>query len=120
MYYLYLLQAVGEQPGPNADGSPATTTFTGHGKRAASMLLNPSLARFAMTHDGKSNFSVVLYDKNGGCIDLLANEIGAYNGSASSRIDLAGVHWITSRSMATGQSSRARLCSIVRSDMITL
>jgi hypothetical protein len=32
--------------------------------------------------------------KNGGYVDLLANQIGTYNGSAASTIELAGVHWI--------------------------
>jgi hypothetical protein len=83
-----------EQPGPNASGPPAPVTFNGQGKRAASVQLNPGLARFTLTHDGDGYFGVTLYDKNGDYVDLLANEIGPHSGSSASSIDLAGVHWI--------------------------
>lgn len=38
-------------------------------------------AIFKMSHDGESNFIVELYDESGDWVDLIANEIGPYNGS---------------------------------------
>lgn len=40
-----------------------------------------------LTHDGNSNFAVKSIDKNGNNVDLLVNEIGAYNGTVTTYFD---------------------------------
>ena len=70
-----------EQPRPTT-APTAPQTFTGRGCSVSPpFMLEMGIARFEMTHDGRSNFAVWLYDKDGYQIDLLVNEIGAYSGS---------------------------------------
>lgn len=63
------------------DGTEATSTFR----------LEKGLSKFTMTHDGSSNFIVWLIDANTGQkLDLLANEIGSFDGSKAFGITSAG------------------------------
>ena len=67
---------------------PEPVIFRGIGDSATKVFtLTSGLATFEMHHSGSSNFAVWLYDTNGKAVDLLANEIGAYSGTA-----LEGVH----------------------------
>lgn len=43
--------------------------------------LEKGMVNFKLTHQGKSNFAAVLYNKDGDYIDLLVNHIGDFNGS---------------------------------------
>lgn len=70
-----------EQPRPTTAPIPPQT-FTGRGHSVPSpFMLEKGIAIFEMTHDGRSNFAIWLYDKNGYRVDLLVNEIGTYSGS---------------------------------------
>jgi hypothetical protein len=48
--------------------------------------LNPGLAAFNMTHNGKNNFVIWLLDSKGNKIDLLVNETGIFDGSKATDI----------------------------------
>lgn len=63
--------------------------YSGNGSAVpATFLLQAGRADFALTHSGRSNFAVWLYDVNRKRrIDLLANEIGPWRGSTSVRVD---------------------------------
>jgi len=52
--------------------------------------LNRGQVIFRMTHNGSRNFSIWLLDSRGGKIELLVNEIGAFNGSRPVQIEVAG------------------------------
>jgi len=70
-----------EQPRPTT-APTAPQAFTGTGCSVSPpFMLETGIARFEMTHDGRSNFAIWVYDKDGYRIDLLVNEIGAYSGS---------------------------------------
>ena len=56
------------------------TTLSGTGK---DVLFVNDTAVYTVTHDGTSNFAVIIYTKSGR--DLLVNEIGAYSGSVPVR-----------------------------------
>jgi hypothetical protein len=43
-----------------------------------------------MTHDGESNFAVTLLNDRGEMVDLLANEIGSFDGSQATGIQRDG------------------------------
>lgn len=74
-------------------GRDVPATFSGTGADASPFLeLETGLWRFTMTHDGSSNFAVWLFDADGNRIDLLANEIGRYQGSQMVPIDSPGVY----------------------------
>lgn len=65
----------------SGDGPEATSTFR----------LEKGLSKFTMTHDGSSNFIVWLIDANTGQkLDLLANEIGSFDGSKAFGITSPG------------------------------
>lgn len=53
-------------------------------------VLTDGLSTFNMRHTGLSNFIVELMDSSGNMIDLLANEIGPFEGSKAVRIDNVG------------------------------
>lgn len=81
-----------ERPEPTA-GQPVPASLTGTGKSVSPFLaLGAGLTRVAMTHDGSSNFAVVLYRADGEYIDLLANEIGPYDGAQVAPIDEPGLY----------------------------
>jgi hypothetical protein len=81
-----------EQPRPTT-GPPLPLTLTGTGHKATNVFyLNSSLVRFGMKHDGQSNYIIWLMDKNGGHVELLANEIGAFSGSKGVGITKPGLY----------------------------
>jgi hypothetical protein len=57
-------------------------TFSGRGDSVPSpFTLEQGTVKFEMTHNGNSNFAIWLYDNEGSRVDLLVNEIGAFEGS---------------------------------------
>jgi len=81
-----------EQPRPTTSESKPET-FTGTGQQASPFIkLDKGLTTFKLNHTGKSNFAVVLMDKNGNSEGLLVNEIGAFNGSKAVGIDKSGIY----------------------------
>lgn len=54
--------------------------------------MSKGLNVFKMSHIGKSNFSVKLLDDNGTHVDLLANDIGKYEGSKAIKIKKTGIY----------------------------
>lgn len=83
-----------EQPKPTT-GAAVPIDLTGTGDTAVQPLqLSSGLRRFTMTHDGSSNFAVWLIDSAGNKKDLLANEIGAWEGEKAVGITKTGVHYL--------------------------
>ena len=61
--------------------APAPIVLSGSGPEATSLFrLEDGIAIFHMTHSGSSNFAVWLLTESGQSVDLLANEIGPYDG----------------------------------------
>lgn len=82
------------QPKPTS-GMRIPTDLSGIGDNASEPLqLGAGLRRFAMAHDGSSNFAVWLIDSKGNRVDLLANEIGSWDGEKAVGISRAGVHYL--------------------------
>ena len=81
-----------EQPRPsNAPSVPKT--LNGTGQEASEMFyLDKGLVTFEMTHDGDGYFGVWLLDDEGDKIDLLANEIGEFDGSKAVGISESGIY----------------------------
>ncbi len=80
-----------EQPRPS--DAPATTNFTGNTQQATSLFsLSKGLKTFEMSHNGNSNFAPLLMDEKGQYIELLANEIGQFNGSKAIGIPKTGIY----------------------------
>jgi|GEM_PF-2606726 len=72
-----------------------SASFSGSGSTAIGpFTLNQGLAVFDMTHTGSSNFIVWLLDSNGEYVDLMANEIGDYDGSQATGIDARGSYYL--------------------------
>jgi hypothetical protein len=70
-------------PTPTTVPEPEPQEFKGVGARVSPQFdLQPGLATFEMTHDGSSNFAVTLLSADGDTVDLLANDIGPFNGTA--------------------------------------
>jgi len=60
----------------------ANVTYSGTGDKVSEkFLLQAGVTIFHMTHSGSSNFIVTLYNDTGNYEELLANEIGAYDGA---------------------------------------
>ena len=69
-------------PSPQPSGESEMVTFDGTGDDVSSAFaLEQGIAIFTISHDGESNISIELLDESGNPVDLLVNEIGAYNGS---------------------------------------
>jgi hypothetical protein len=65
-------------------GAGLPQTFTGQGDAVSPpFLLTPGLANFSLSHSGRANFAVILYYAAGEMVDVLVNEIGAYQGSTA-------------------------------------
>ena len=81
-----------EQPRPsNAPSVPKT--LNGTGQEASEMFyLDKGLVTFEMTHGGDGYFGVWLLDAEGDKIDLLANEIGEFDGSKAVGISESGIY----------------------------
>lgn len=61
---------------------PVSIELSGIGQQASQKFtLENGLSIFNMTHDGTSNFSIVLMNSDGQRIELLVNEIGEFNGA---------------------------------------
>jgi PKD repeat protein len=96
--YLLEVQADGaweiriEQPRPDR-GAPMPVNLSGVGDTAYKFLsYEEGLARFDMTFSGEWNFIVWLYSKDGTKVELLANEVGEYQGSTTARIPSDGIY----------------------------
>lgn len=61
--------------------------FDGNGQKAIAITLQPGLVVAKMTHNGTSNFAVTVLNEAGQLDQLLANVIGAYNGSQAFHAD---------------------------------
>jgi len=76
---------------PTATPTPEPIALSGTGQEATSKFsLEKGLSIFRMTHDGDSNFGVWLLDGEGEKVDLLVNEIGAFDGSKAVGIKKQG------------------------------
>ena len=76
-----------------ASGDPVPTEFEGEGAAVSPFLeFDEGLVRFRLTHDGSSNFAVVLYGADGEYIDLLVNEVGRFRGSQAVSIEEPGLY----------------------------
>jgi hypothetical protein len=81
-----------EQPRPQAaDKSPQTFTGTGQGV-SPFVTLDKGLIKFSLKHKGKSNFAVVLMDKDGNREELLVNEIGDFDGSKAVSVSSSEIY----------------------------
>ena len=70
--------------------------FTGSGDGTSSFVaLNEGLHVVSSAHAGDSNFAVWLIDERGTKLDLIANEIGDYEGATSVRISESGNYMTT-------------------------
>jgi hypothetical protein len=67
---------------PDADSPVSTSPFTGYRSEAAGPLhLSAGAATFHMSHTGGGLFAVWLYGLDGRRVDLLANQVGPFDGS---------------------------------------
>lgn len=67
--------------------------FSGVGKKITDeFYLQKGIAKIQMDYIGQSNFIVRLMDKDGNLIELLANEIGSWDGATAIRIDRSGYY----------------------------
>jgi hypothetical protein len=80
------------QPRPQTAQS-VPFSFRGRGQQVSQFItLSLGLTRFEMKHDGESNFAVWLLDSNGQRMDLLVNEIGAFDGSKAIGTKYHGIY----------------------------
>lgn len=98
--YILNIQADGpwqvtvEQPRKTATQS-VPLTLSGNGQKVSEIFyLENGLRRIEMKHDGSSNFIVWLIDDQGNKIDLLANEIGSFEGSKAIGITNPGTYML--------------------------
>lgn len=72
-------------PGPTP--TPVIFKFEGQGDDVVFFTVPADgLAQFSFSHSGDGNFAVKLLDESGSMVDLLVNEIGAYQGQRASRL----------------------------------
>lgn len=75
------------------NGKTKPIKFTGKGQQISDyMKLNIGLTIFKMTHSGTGHFAVSLLSSNGETIELLANDIGGFNGSKAVKIKKQGIY----------------------------
>ncbi|MDP2210919.1 MAG: hypothetical protein Q8J63_04185 [Candidatus Aquicultor sp.] len=80
-----------KQPRPTT--APSTTGFRGTSQQATQLFwLDSGLKTFKMQHTGDSNFAPVLLDEHGNQVELLANEIGKFNGSKAVGVSESGLY----------------------------
>lgn len=81
-----------KQPRPtSAESKPQA--LTGKGQQASKFIkLENGLTTFKLKHTGSSNFAVTLLDKNGNLKELLANEIGNFDGSKATGVNTSGIY----------------------------
>jgi len=78
-----------DTPVPTA--TPQPVVLAGAGQQASAIFqLNPGLAIAHLTHNGTGHFGVKLLDAQGQSVDLLANDIGPFDGSKAVEIDSGG------------------------------
>lgn len=90
----------GERGLPGALTSPASylpvpvpVTLSEIGQKASAFFdLDAGLVIFKLTHDGRSNFIVWLFDAEGQRVELLVNDVGQFDGSTAIGINQRGVH----------------------------
>jgi hypothetical protein len=83
-----------EQPRQTATQS-VPLTLSGDGQKVSEIFyLENGLRRIEMKHDGSSNFIVWLIDDQGNKIELLANEIGSFEGSKAIGITNPGTYML--------------------------
>ena len=81
-----------EQPRPSI-ADTYSKFFTGTGNQVSPFLkLDKGLVIFRLTHAGIANFIVELLDSNGQYIELLANEIGEFDGTKAVGISQSGLY----------------------------
>ena len=75
------------------EGQTAPVTLTGTGRTAPDALqLTRGSARFELRHEGEENFAVWLYSAAGERVALLANEVGAYEGTRLATVPSSGIY----------------------------
>jgi hypothetical protein len=78
---------------PRLKDAPETKSFSGDGQKASELFyLKKGLKTFSMKYDGTSNFIPTLVNANGQTVELLANEIGAFDGSKAVRVGSDGIY----------------------------
>jgi len=78
---------------PAPTPTPEPQRFAGHGQQVSpKFVLSTGLAVFRMTHDGGSNFAIVLLDDKGNYVELLVNEIGGFDGAKAVGIEQTGTY----------------------------
>lgn len=81
-----------EQPRPS-QAPPVPKTLNGTGQEASEMFyLDKGLVTFELTHDGDGYFGVWLLNAEGDKTDLLANEIGEFEGSKAVGVSESGIY----------------------------
>jgi len=94
MYFDYYHAYPAPQPTPTPPTPPTpsyTYDFSGQGTQVTPLMgLQAGLTTFDLTHNGTENFIVWLLDESGNELDLLANDIGSYTGSATFGVSTAG------------------------------
>lgn len=68
------------QPAIDSLAATLPVTLEGAGPGVKFVALD-GLTKFIMSHDGEANFAVIVLDRGGNKVDLLANEIGKFDGS---------------------------------------
>jgi hypothetical protein len=70
---------------------PVYLRFRGEGHEVTKLFpLDPGLYVFHLAHNGERNFAVWLFSESGSRIALLANEIGAFDGSKAVHVERRG------------------------------
>lgn len=73
--------------------TPKPIKLSGSSKQATKKFtLEEGLSIFEVKHSGSANFIVELLDNNGDTVELVANEIGSFNGSNAVGIQVKGKH----------------------------
>jgi hypothetical protein len=82
------------QPEPEPEPEPVELEFSGIGPQATEQFdLSAGLARFELTHQGESNFSVYLLDETGE-EDLIVSEIGPVEVSQALQVPEDGTYLV--------------------------
>lgn len=87
-------EIVAEQPRP-LEAPPLPANLSGNGQSVSAFFFaEQGLARFKMTHAGNANWAPILMNADGDRIELLANEIGKFEGEKAVRIPLGDIYLI--------------------------
>lgn len=79
------------QPTPTSGQNPPAS-FEGNGPDVVGPLESDGAVTVSMTHAGGGNFAVQVVDGGGGLVDLLANDIGEFQGSSTA--NFRGASWL--------------------------